>query len=97
MVPRICSWIASTISSSTVWVRDGASVSERVASQLPSANAPIRPHVTATVSLIGTGPMEKSVVVESGERITAYVPHRSTAVRAAKMPALAASKGNAPK
>ena len=56
--------MAPTISSSTVWVRDGVSVSERVASQLPSASAAIRPQVTTTVSLIGTGPMEKSVVVD---------------------------------
>ena len=89
--------MAPTISSKTVWVRDGETLSERVARKPPSASAAIRPQVTATVSLIGTGPIEKSVVVTSGERITAYAPHRTMAVRANKMPAPAASRGSAPK
>ena len=56
----------------------------------------MRPQVTTTGSVIGTGPTVNNVFVARGDPIMTGTPNRRTAVRAARMPAAATSSGNAP-
>ena len=75
---------APTMTSSTVWLRDGATVSERVARKPPSARAAMRPQVTTTGSVIGNRSDCEQCLRGKGRSDHGYTPNRTTAIRAAR-------------
>ena len=66
--------MAPKISSSAAWLRVGDNVSARVAKKPTSVSAAMRPQVVTTGSVIGTGPIVKTVFMTSGDSIMSALP-----------------------